>query len=85
LVHEAYLRLVGNAEDFEWNGRGHFFAGAAEAMRQNLLPRCSQQLAGREKLPPPSQHDKSGGQKRKISSGFSIALALNHSRLEDAP
>jgi RNA polymerase sigma factor (TIGR02999 family) len=36
LVHEAYLRLVG-AEDPGWNGRGHFFAAAAEAMRRILI------------------------------------------------
>ena len=36
LVHEAYLRLVG-ARQTEWNGRGHFFAAAAEAMRRILV------------------------------------------------
>jgi RNA polymerase sigma factor (TIGR02999 family) len=36
LVHEAYLRLVGNA-DSRWDGRGHFFAAAAEAMRRILV------------------------------------------------
>jgi RNA polymerase sigma factor (TIGR02999 family) len=36
LVHEAYLRLVGS-EDPGWNGRGHFFAAAAEAMRRILV------------------------------------------------
>src|SRR3954447_7792164 len=36
LVHEAYLRLVG-AQDPGWNGRGHFFAAAAEAMRRILV------------------------------------------------
>lgn len=36
LVHEAYLRLVGNA-DPQWDGRGHFFAAAAEAMRRILV------------------------------------------------
>jgi RNA polymerase sigma factor (sigma-70 family) len=36
LVHEAYLRLVG--EDRErWDGRGHFFTAAAEAMRRILV------------------------------------------------
>jgi RNA polymerase sigma factor (TIGR02999 family) len=39
LVHEAYLRLVG-AEDPGWNGRGHFFAAAAEAMRRILVERA---------------------------------------------
>ena len=36
LVHDAYLRLVGE-EDPGWNGRGHFFAAAAEAMRRILI------------------------------------------------
>src|SRR3954451_21115094 len=34
LVHEAYLRLVG---DQHFDGRGHFFAAAAEAMRRILI------------------------------------------------
>ena len=37
LVHEAYLRLVGSTEPKSWNGRGHFFAAAAEAMRRILV------------------------------------------------
>jgi RNA polymerase sigma factor (TIGR02999 family) len=37
LVHEAYLRLVGGTQPREWNGRGHFFAAAAEAMRRILV------------------------------------------------
>jgi RNA polymerase sigma factor (TIGR02999 family) len=37
LVHEAYLRLVGEGEDLHWNSRGHFFAAAAEAMRRILV------------------------------------------------
>lgn len=36
LVHEAYLRLVGE-EGQTWNSRGHFFAAAAEAMRRILI------------------------------------------------
>jgi len=36
LVHEAYLRLVGNGPA-TWQGRGHFFAAAAEAMRRILI------------------------------------------------
>src|SRR4051794_15426720 len=36
LVHEAYVRLVGGQPD-GWNGRGHFFAAAAEAMRRILV------------------------------------------------
>ena len=37
LVHEAYLRLVDADEARQWNGRGHFFAAAAEAMRRILI------------------------------------------------
>jgi len=36
LVHEAYVRLVGD-EDPGWHGQGHFFAAAARAMRQILV------------------------------------------------
>jgi len=39
LVHEAWLRLVGN-ENQKWDGRGHFFAAAAEAMRRILIDRA---------------------------------------------
>ncbi|MHC4992052.1 MAG: ECF-type sigma factor [Planctomycetota bacterium] len=39
LVHEAYLRLVGDGEA-EWDNRGHFFASAAEAMRRILVERA---------------------------------------------
>jgi RNA polymerase sigma factor (TIGR02999 family) len=37
LVHEAYLRLVGKGGEHAWNGRGHFFAACAEAMRRILV------------------------------------------------
>src|SRR5687768_9512669 len=37
LVHEAYVRLVGQGEERDWQGRGHFFAAAAEAMRRILV------------------------------------------------
>ncbi len=41
LVHEAYLRLVPagprSPQEQRWDGRGHFFAAAAEAMRRILV------------------------------------------------
>ena len=37
LVHEAFLRLVGNDNTSAWDSRGHFFAAAAEAMRRILI------------------------------------------------
>ena len=40
LVHEAYLRLLGPEGDARYDGRGHFFAAAAEAMRRLLVERA---------------------------------------------
>jgi RNA polymerase sigma factor (TIGR02999 family) len=53
LVHEAYLRLVG-AADPGWNGRGHFFAAAAEAMRRILVDSARRKRA-----------DKRGGDRKR--------------------
>jgi RNA polymerase sigma factor (TIGR02999 family) len=39
LVHEAYMRLVGDG-DVSWNSRGHFFGAAAQAMRRILVERA---------------------------------------------
>jgi RNA polymerase sigma factor (TIGR02999 family) len=36
LVHEAYIRLIGNISP-DWDGRGHFYVAAAEAMRRILI------------------------------------------------
>jgi RNA polymerase sigma factor (TIGR02999 family) len=54
LVHEAYLRLVGESAP-HWSGRGHFFAAAAEAMRRILINRA------RDK-----QRLKRGGRRRRV-------------------
>ena len=51
LVHEAYLRLVQSpnpdvtGNDPQWNGRGHFFAAAAEAMRRILIDQARRKQA----------------------------------------
>jgi RNA polymerase sigma factor (TIGR02999 family) len=55
LVHEAYLRLVGE-EDKRWESRRHFFSAAAEAMRHILIDRARRRLRVRhgenaEKVP----------------------------------
>lgn len=47
LVHEAYLRLVGGDAGRPWNGRGHFFAAAAEAMRRILVESARRKLTDR--------------------------------------
>ncbi len=54
LVHEAYLRLVGNQPP-DWSGRGHFFAACAEAMRRILVERARRKASV-----------KHGGQRRRI-------------------
>ncbi len=46
LVHEAYLRLVGDRR-ISWQSRGHFYAAAAEAMRRILLDHAK--AKGRQK------------------------------------
>jgi|SRR5262245_41229726 len=55
LVHEAYLRLVGSEQPQDWNGRGHFFGAAAEAMRRILVERARWKQA-----------DKHGGGRRRV-------------------
>jgi RNA polymerase sigma factor (TIGR02999 family) len=53
LVHEAYLRLVGDAPH-SWNSRGHFFSAAAEAMRRILVENARRKNSGK----------RGGGQRR---------------------
>jgi RNA polymerase sigma factor (TIGR02999 family) len=45
LVHEAYLRLIGNRAEAPWDGRGHFFTAAAEAMRRILVENARRKRA----------------------------------------
>jgi RNA polymerase sigma factor (TIGR02999 family) len=73
LVHEAYLRLVGAGQPDAWNGRGHFFAAAAEAMRRILVNRARDK--GRQKR---------GGQRRREELvEFSDAAAASPDELLD--
>lgn len=62
LVHEAYLRLVGNDEQ-AWANRAHFFAAAAEAMRRILIDRARRRHAARH----------GSGRERVHLDGFDIA------------
>jgi len=57
LVHEAYLRLIGD-ESTPWNSRGHFFAAAAQAMRQILVDQARRKSSR-----------KHGGEYRRIELG----------------
>lgn len=45
LVHEAYVRLVDVEKPADWDGRGHFFAAAAEAMRRILVDQARRKKA----------------------------------------
>jgi RNA polymerase sigma factor (TIGR02999 family) len=55
LVHEAYLRLVGDEQETHWDGRRHFFAAAAEAMRRILVDNARRK-----------QRDRHGGGRRRV-------------------
>ena len=71
LVHEAYLRLTGD-DGSRWNGRGHFFAAAAEAMRRILV-----ENARRKKSL------KRGGDRKRIDLDSSLILGPQDVRAED--
>jgi RNA polymerase sigma factor (TIGR02999 family) len=67
LVHEAYLRLVpggGSSCPPRWDGRGHFFAAAAEAMRRILVDQARRRNA-----------DKRGGRMDRVALPESRLLA----------
>ncbi len=66
LVHEAYLRLVGDRR-LPWRNRAHFYAAAVEAMRRILLDHAK--ARGREK--------RGGGRKRVPLSVADIADSWN--------
>jgi RNA polymerase sigma factor (TIGR02999 family) len=58
LVHEAYLKLVGADPQQPWNGRVHFFAAAAEAMRRILIDHARRKHRARR-----------GGGKKRVELG----------------
>lgn len=58
LVHEAYLRLVGDSDAVAWENKGHFFAAAAEAMRRILVERARMKASA-----------KRGGARRRVPLG----------------
>ena len=69
LVHEAYLRLVGNRR-IEWAGRAHFFAAAAEAIRRILLDHAKAR-----------SRSKRGGRNRQVAMSI-VDLATEHDPAE---
>jgi RNA polymerase sigma factor (TIGR02999 family) len=68
LVHEAYLRLVGDQRGQPWHGRGHFFAAAAEAMRRILVDN-----ARRKRRP------KHGGGRQRVDPDLNLLAADSRS------
>ena len=77
LVHEAYLRLVGNEEpgargqeSEKWNSRGHFFGAAAEAMRRILVERARHKRSL-----------KGGGDQRRVELG-DVAIEAGNAKID---
>lgn len=65
LVHEAYLRLVGDGA-VDWSSRRHFFGAAALAMRRILVDSARERRAlkrgeGRRRIPLDAAEDATGG------------------------
>ncbi|MCY2984180.1 MAG: ECF-type sigma factor [Planctomycetota bacterium] len=67
LVHEAYLRLIGNHRELKWDGRGHFFASAAEAMRRILIENARRKQGPRR-----------GGGLRRVDANIDQLSASDH-------
>lgn len=70
LVHEAWLRLVGD-DNQNWNGRAHFFGAAAEAMRRILIESARRKRAARH----------GGGQARLDIQEIEVASATKDDEL----
>jgi RNA polymerase sigma factor (TIGR02999 family) len=68
LVHEASVRLVDVEQPQQWNGRGHFFAAAAEAMRRILVESARRR-----------QSQKRGGGLRRVDLDLASAAPENRS------
>jgi RNA polymerase sigma factor (TIGR02999 family) len=70
LVHEAWLKLVGN-EQQTWQNRAHFFGAAAEAMRRILIDKARRKQARRH----------GGGQQRVDVQEVEIAADIQDDEL----
>jgi RNA polymerase sigma factor (TIGR02999 family) len=68
LVHEAYLRLVGKADVERWNGRSHFVAAAALAMRHILIDHARRK-----------QRQKRGGAVQRVELTDAVACSRDES------
>jgi RNA polymerase sigma factor (TIGR02999 family) len=64
LVHEAYLRLVGEGGETRWDNHGHFFAACAEAMRRILIDNARRKASL-----------KRGGDRGRVDAGSGLLAA----------
>lgn len=64
LVHEAYVRLLGNEADRGWDSRGHFFSAAAEGMRRILVDRARHKMT-----------QKCGGGRNRVELNDNLAVS----------
>ena len=71
LVHEAYIRLVGD-EPQSWDNRGHFFKAAAEAMRRILIEKARSKRT-----------QKRGGGRKRVDLSESELIDEDQSRLDE--
>jgi RNA polymerase sigma factor (TIGR02999 family) len=88
LVHEAYVRLVDVPHPQQFDGRGHFFAAAAEAMRRILVENARRKQAlkrggGRERQPLDSGLAASPSDIRSTDDLLALDEALNKLAAED--
>jgi RNA polymerase sigma factor (TIGR02999 family) len=73
LVHEAYLRLVGEGSEQQWSHRGHFFMAAAEAMRRILVEQARRK-----------QTKKAGGDVQRVETREAdLAISVSTDQLID--
>jgi RNA polymerase sigma factor (TIGR02999 family) len=80
LVHEAYLRLVDVSNSQNWNGRGHFFAAAAEAMRRILIENARR----KQRVKHGGQHDRVELDQLQIASPDALVSPVDLLALDDA-
>jgi len=74
LIHEVYLRLLGVSQEKQWDGRGHFFAAAAEAMRRILVENARRK-----------QRVKHGGEVQRVDADVNLVAKPSPSDIGPTP
>ena len=85
LVHEVYLRLVGD-RDPQWEGRAHFFAAAGEAMRRILVEKARRRASLKRggDLRRVELHENVAGERPRSEELLSLDAALSRLEARDA-